>query len=323
MSNPVLKVEGLRIYIFTRAGVVKPVDGVDFSLYPGETLGLVGESGSGKSMTCLSIMRLLPKGGHIVGGKILLEGDDLTQKSERQMTLIRGRQIAMILQDPLMSLNPVVTIGNQVGESFLLDGVPRGARREKVIDVLRSVHIPAAADRLGSYPFQFSGGMRQRTSAAIAISRDPKVLIADEPTTSLDVTIQDQLLHLLKEIQDRTGMALILVTHDLGIAAEVCDRLAIMYAGRVVETGTVERIYREPSHPYTQALLKAIPSVGAKVRRLFQIDGEPPNPGDLPSGCSFHPRCPKTVEVCSLRYPPRVPIADGYAACWLLKGGEE
>jgi oligopeptide/dipeptide ABC transporter ATP-binding protein len=321
-DQPLLSVEGLKTHLFTRDGVVKAVDGVSFSLQIGEALGIVGESGSGKSMTCLSIMRLVPTGGQIVAGKILLEGDDLVKKSEKQMTRVRGKQVAMILQDPLMSLNPVLTVGYQVGESYLLDGVPRGARRDKTVEVLRQVNIPAAADRLRSYPFQFSGGMRQRTSAAIAISRGPKILIADEPTTSLDVTIQDQLLQLLKELREKLGMALILVTHDLGIAAEVCDRVAIMYAGRIVELGSVERVYAQPRHPYTEALLKAIPRLGAKVRRMFQIEGEPPNPVALPPGCSFHPRCPKAMDVCRQQYPPRTMLEnDGYAACWLLAEG--
>ena len=321
-SRPLLSVEGLKTHLFTRDGVVKAVDGVSFSLQTGEALGIVGESGSGKSMTCLSIMRLVPTGGQIVAGKILLEGDDLVKKSERQMTRVRGKKVTMILQDPLMSLNPVLTVGYQVGESYLLDGVPRSARRDKTVEVLRQVNIPAAADRLRSYPFQFSGGMRQRTSAAIAISRGPKILIADEPTTSLDVTIQDQLLQLLKELQQRLGMALVLVTHDLGIAAEVCDRVAIMYAGRIVELGSVERVYAHPRHPYTEALLKAIPRLGAKVHRMFQIDGEPPNPVALPPGCSFHPRCPKAMDICRKQYPPRTPLGDdGYAACWLLAEG--
>ena len=319
-DQAVLTVEGLKTHIFTRDGVVKAVDGVSFALGAGESLGLVGESGSGKSMTCLSIMRLLPKGGRIVAGRVVLEGHDLTTKSNREMTRIRGKQIAMVLQDSLMSLNPVFTIGNQVGEAFFLDGVPHGSIRARTVDVLRSVQIPAAADRLHSYPFQFSGGMRQRTAAAIAIARGPKVLIADEPTTSLDVTIQDQLLQLLKEIQEQTEMSLILVTHDLGIAAEICDRVAIMYGGRIVEIGSVERVYTNPRHPYTQALLKAIPRLGAKAHRLFQIDGEPPNPIALPAGCAFHPRCMKATDICRRTYPPQTQIGgDGYAACWLLQ----
>jgi oligopeptide/dipeptide ABC transporter ATP-binding protein len=239
------------------------------------------------------------------------------------MTAIRGKKIGMILQDPLMSLNPVFTIGDQVGESFRLDKLRGATVKRKSIDVLSSVNIPSAAERLGSYPFQFSGGMRQRTAAAIAISRSPKLLIADEPTTSLDVTIQDQFLKLLKEMQRKNNMALILVTHDMGIVAETCDRVAVMYAGRIVEMGSVIRVFENPGHPYTQALMQAIPRLDRKSRRLFQIDGEPPNPAKLPSGCYFHPRCFKVMDICHTEYPPLFNIGDdGYAACWLLKKGD-
>jgi len=323
-NEDLLVVEDLKTYFFTKAGIVKAVDGVSFTVKFGEALGIAGESGCGKSITCASIMQLLPKpAGRIVGGKIIFDGEDLLTKSEADMIAIRGKKIGMILQDPLMSLNPVYTIGNQVGESFQLDKVRGALVKQKSINVLSSVKIPSAAERLGSYPFQFSGGMRQRTSAAIAIARAPKLLIADEPTTSLDVTIQDQFLKLLKEMQRNNNMALIMVTHDLGIVAEVCDRVAIMYAGRIVETGTVARVYENPGHPYTQALMHAIPRLDRKARRLFQIEGEPPNPAKLPSGCYFHPRCPKVIDICHNEYPPTVPMGnDGYAACWLLKKGD-
>ena len=225
----------------------------------------------------------------------------------------------MILQDPLMSLNPVYTIGSQVAEAFQLDKIKQ-AVRQRVIDVLSSVKIPSPAERFDSYPFQFSGGMRQRTAAAIAIARNPRLLIADEPTTSLDVTIQAQFLKLLKEIQQKKNMALILVSHDLSIVAEICDRVAIMYAGRIVESGTVNRVYENPGHPYTQALMQAIPRLGQKISRLFQIKGEPPNPVKLPNGCYFHPRCHKAMDICREEYPPQFNIGeDGYAACWLLE----
>jgi oligopeptide/dipeptide ABC transporter ATP-binding protein len=238
------------------------------------------------------------------------------------MTKWRGKKISMILQDPLMALNPVYTIGDQVAESFRLDKI-KHAIRQHVVDVLTSVRIPSAAERLGSFPFQFSGGMRQRTAAAIAIARSPKLLIADEPTTSLDVTIQAQFLKLLKELQRNNNMALIMVTHDLSIVAEVCDRVAIMYAGRIVENGSVKRIFENPAHPYTQALMQAIPRIGKKQKRLFQIKGEPPNPADLPTGCYFHPRCHKVMDICRTEYPPVFNIGeDGSAACWLLKEGK-
>jgi oligopeptide/dipeptide ABC transporter ATP-binding protein len=323
IKDALLSVEDLKTYFYTNLGVVKAVDGVSFSVKPGEALGLAGESGCGKSVTCLSIIRLVPKpAGRIVGGKVIFEGEDLLTRDEKEMRHWRGKEIGMILQDPLMSLNPVYTIGSQVAEAFQLDKIKRGVK-QRVIDVLCSVNIPSAAERLDSYPFQFSGGMRQRTAAAIAIARSPKLLIADEPTTSLDVTIQAQFLSLLKEIQRQNNMALILVSHDLSIVAEICDRVAIMYAGRIVESGTVKRVYEKPGHPYTQALMQAIPRLGQKQPRLFQIKGEPPNPARLPTGCYFHPRCYKAMDICRDEYPPMFDIGeDGYAACWLLKKGE-
>ena len=326
MPENLLEVIDLRTYFFTRWGVVKAVDGVSFSVKKGETFGLVGESACGKTVTCLSILRLVPEpAGRIVGGQILLQSDDLVKKRAAEMRKVRGSKITMILQDPLMSLNPVYTIGNQVSESFRLEGgkIDRRSIRQKVVDVLKSVKIPSAERRLKDYPFQFSGGMRQRTAAAISIARSPKLLIADEPTTSLDVTIQDQFLRLLKEMQLQNDMGLILVTHDLGIVAESCDRVAIMYAGKIVENGSVKRIFEMPSHPYTQALMQALPKIGSKRKRLYQIEGEPPNLSKLPPGCSFHPRCPQAMDICRVEYPSDFPLDDGaHAACWLLKKGE-
>lgn len=322
-EDNLLTVEDLKTYFSTKAGVVKAVDGISLTVKRGEALGLAGESGCGKSITCLSILRLVPEpAGRIVSGRILFQGEDLVHKDEKEMEKLRGKKIAMILQDPLMSLNPVYTIGNQVAESFRLEGdkIGRAAIRQKVVKVLNSVKIPSAERRLRDYPFQFSGGMRQRTAAAIAISRSPKLLIADEPTTSLDVTIQDQFLRLLKEMQRQKNMGLILVTHDLGIVAESCDRVAIMYAGKIVENGSVRRIFENPSHPYTQALMKALPKIGIRRKRLYQIEGEPPNLLKLPPGCSFHPRCSQAMEICRSVYPHAFSINDGgYAACWLLK----
>lgn len=292
MEKILLSVEGLKTHCFTKAGLVRAVDGVSFSVNRGEALGIVGESGCGKSMTCASIVRLVPQpAARIVAGRIMLEGDDLLTKSESEMREIRGKKIAMILQDPLMSLNPVYTIGNQVSETFRLHGekVSRSSIRQKVIDVLTRVKIPSAEQRLRDYPFQFSGGMRQRTVAAMAIAGEPKLLIADEPTTSLNVTIQDQFLRLLKEMQREIRMGLILVTHDLGIVAETCDRIVIMYAGKIVETGDVKDVFKSPVHPYTEALLAALPRLGQRRKRLFQIEGEPPHLLNLPRAAASGP----------------------------------
>ena len=313
-----LSVENLKTYFFTRAGVVKAVDGVTFSVNAGEALGIAGESGSGKSITCLSIVRLVPKpAGRIVAGRILFQGEDILLKKEEEMKDWRGKIIAMISQDPLTCLNPVFTIGNQVGEAFKLEGDRR--RRtitQRVIDILNRVNIPSVERRLTDYPFQFSGGMRQRVLAAMAIARGPKLLIADEPTTSLDVTIQLQFLRLLKGMQRQANMGLILVTHDLGIVAKTCDRVAIMYAGRIVETGPVEKVYHQPAHPYTDALMKALPKLGRKGKRLYQIEGEPPNLLNLPPGCSFSPRCPKVMDICRSRAAPEG-LWPGRMAIWV------
>ncbi|MCT7376725.1 ABC transporter ATP-binding protein [Chelativorans salis] len=323
---PLLSVEDLRTYCYTRAGVVKAVDGVRFALERGDSLGLVGESGSGKSMTCNSILRLLPKpAARTVGGRVLWDGRDLLTLSEREMRRVRGREIGMILQDPLISLNPVFTIANQVGEPFRLRGAAKGRSdlREKVLDVLRQVHIPSPEARLSQYPFEFSGGMRQRTVAAIALAGSPGLLIADEPTTSLDVTIQDQFLRLLRELQEKTGMALILVTHDLGIVAETCNKVAVMYAGKIVEFGDVRQVLTSPAHPYTEALLKALPVPGTRQKRLYQISGEPPNLLDPPAGCAFEPRCHRAMQACKKARPPIKRLSDGrQAACLALEAGE-
>ncbi len=324
-QESLLSVENLKTHFFTRAGVVKAVDGVSFYVNRGEALGIVGESGSGKSITCFSIVRLVPQpAGRTIAGKVIFEGEDLLTKDEREMRQYRGKKIAMILQDPLMSLNPVYSIGNQVSEVFRLEGdkTAKTAIRDKVIDVLRRVRIPSAERRLHDYPFQFSGGMRQRVVAAMAIARQPKLLIADEPTTSLDVTIQDQFLRLLREMQLQTNMGLIFVTHDLAIVAENCDRVAIMYAGKIVESGAVKEIYAGPAHPYTQALLQALPKLGSQRKRLYQIEGEPPNLLRLPPGCGFSPRCPRVMDICKAEYPPMIPVnASRSAACWLLDRG--
>ena len=309
---PLLVVDDLRTHFYTRRGVTKAVDGVSFTLDAGETLALVGESGSGKSVTCLSLVRLVPEpAGRIVGGRVLLNGEDLMQKSAAQMRRVRGKQIAMVLQDPMTSLNPALTIGTQIREVVRLhQGLRRRALRDRVLDALQRLRISAADTRLGQYPHQFSGGMRQRVSSAIALSCAPQLLIADEPTTSLDVTIQAQYLDLLKEVQASAGVAVILVTHDFGIVAANADRVAVMYAGKIVEMGSTLQVFNHPSHPYTQALLRCLPDVGLRGHELVEIGGQPPDLARLPVGCPFAPRCPERMAVCDEAFPPTVPVAS-------------
>jgi oligopeptide/dipeptide ABC transporter ATP-binding protein len=313
---PLLEVEELRTHFFTRRGVIKAVDGVSFTLHAGETLALVGESGSGKSVTCLSLVRLVPEpAGRIVGGRVMFEGEDLLRKTAAEMRWVRGKQIAMVLQDPMTSLNPALTIGTQVAEVVRLHQGLRGpSLRDRILEALRRLHIPAAEARLGHYPHQLSGGMRQRVSSAIAMSCAPRLLIADEPTTSLDVTIQAQYLELLKEVQAQSGVAIILVTHDFGIVAANADRVAVMYAGQIVEMGSTEQVFDTPSHPYTQALLRCLPSVELKRQQLVEIGGQPPDLAQLPPGCPFAPRCVKRQPVCLEAYPPTVTIQSGHIA---------
>ena len=315
----VLDVQDLRTYFYTNWGVVKAVDGVSFRLHRGETLGIVGESGCGKSVTSLSIMRLVPSPpGQIVGGQVMLEDQDILQYNERDMHEVRGAKIAMVLQDPMTALNPVFSINSQVGESLRIHKQLRGrALKDQVIEMLRRVRIPAPETRVRDYPHEFSGGMRQRVVGAIGISADPLVLIADEPTTSLDATVQAQYLRLLKDLQDETGVAIIFVTHDFGIVAKMCDRVAVMYAGKIVEEGDVRQIFNNPSHPYTEALINSVPKMEEKAETLYSIPGQPPPLWDLPEGCSFAPRCPHVHDRCS-EYPPVFELAEGQtAACWL------
>jgi len=318
---PILKVENLRTYFRTRWGEVKAVDGVNFELRKGETLGIVGESGSGKSVTMLSMMRLIPMPpGRIVEGSITLDGEDLLQLSESEMSKVRGSKIALIIQDPMTSLNPVLSIGNQVTEAIRIhQDIPKRSVMEKALEVLRKVNIPAAESRIRDYPHQMSGGMRQRVVGAIGISCQPMVLIADEPTTSLDVTIQAQYLKLLRDLQQESGLSLIFITHDFGIVAKMCDRVAVMYAGKIVEMGSVRDIFNVPSHPYTEALLASVPKMEEDVDRLYAIEGQPPLLHDLPVGCAFADRCPHVMDRCREEYPPEFPVAEGhYSACWRL-----
>jgi oligopeptide/dipeptide ABC transporter ATP-binding protein len=322
IGDVILEVDDLHTYCFTRWGVVKAVDGVSFSLREGEALGIVGESGCGKTMTALSLLRLLPRPvARIVKGSIRLEGDNLLDKSERQMRSIRGRRISMILQDPQTSLNPVFTIGNQLIEAIKIHhGGGHRSLVRRAIDGLKQVRVAAAERRVQDFPHQMSGGMKQRVVGAIAISCEPKVIIADEPTTSLDVTIQAQYLRLLREIQEATNLALIFITHDFGIVAKMCDRVMVMYAGRVVESGPVRAIFNHPCHPYTQALLHSVPSMDEDVERLDSIAGQPPALWDLPTGCRFAARCPYAEDRCRRDYPPAFTVGDGHtAACWKMQ----
>jgi oligopeptide/dipeptide ABC transporter ATP-binding protein len=321
MAPPVLDVRDLRTHLHTRWGTVRAVDGVSFTVDAGETLGLVGESGSGKSMTCLSIMRLTPKpAARTVGGEVRLDGDDLLGKSEREMTHIRGARMSMILQDPMSSLNPVFSIGMQVREPLIQHLRLRGAAlTERALALLTAVGIPSPATRMRAYPHQLSGGMRQRVVGAMAMSAPPRLLIADEPTTALDLTIQAQYLKLLKDLQRRHGLAMIFVTHNLGIVARMCDRVAVMYAGRIVESGAVRQIFNAPAHPYTRALLDSVPRLGAARRRLHAIDGQPPDGAALPPGCAFQPRCPEAIARCTTAAPPLSSAGEGHVgACWLI-----
>jgi oligopeptide/dipeptide ABC transporter ATP-binding protein len=321
IGDVILEVEDLHTYCFTRWGVVKAVDGVSFTLRQGEALGIVGESGCGKTMTALSLLKLQPRPvARIVKGAIRLQGENLVEKSEKEMRGIRGRRISMILQDPQTSLNPVFTVGNQLIEAIKIhhdDGRRSLARR--AIDSLKQVRVAAPERRVSDYPHQISGGMKQRVVGAIAISSEPRVIIADEPTTSLDVTIQAQYLRLLREIQEETNLALIFITHDFGIVAKMCDRVMVMYAGRSVETGPVREIFNRPSHPYTQALLRSVPTMDEDVERLASISGQPPALWDLPGGCRFAARCEYVEDRCRREYPPAYRVSEGHsAACFRL-----
>jgi oligopeptide/dipeptide ABC transporter ATP-binding protein len=322
MTEPLLRVSGLRTVYSAFGGtrLVRAVEDVSFTIGRGETLGLVGESGSGKTTTCLSILRLLPRGARIEGGQVLLGGQDLMTLSDGAMEDVRGGRIAMILQDPMASLNPVFSVGEQVGEPAYFHRAQRGAAlRERVTDLLRAVRIPSPEVRRNEFPHQMSGGMRQRVVGAIALAGEPELIIADEPTTNLDVTIQAQYLDMLKDLQQRTGVALLFITHNLGIVARMCDRVAVMYGGRIVEQGPVREIFDDPRHPYSQALLRSIPKIGSK-EPLYAIPGQPPDLASLPAGCAFAPRCSEAMERCTSETPPNLVIgAEREARCWLLE----
>ncbi|MEZ5158865.1 MAG: ABC transporter ATP-binding protein [Candidatus Nanopelagicales bacterium] len=322
MSEHLLDVDDLYVEFRTRDGVAKAINGVSYTLDAGETLAVLGESGSGKSVTAQTIMGILDMPpGFITGGRILYNGKDLLTMPEAERQKIRGAEIAMIFQDSLSALNPVFTVGDQIAEMFQVHrGMSKKEGMAKAVDLMEQVRIPAAKDRVKDYPHQFSGGMRQRIMIAMAISLDPKVLIADEPTTALDVTVQAQIMDLLKDLQRERNMGMILITHDLGVVAGVADKIAVMYAGRIVESANVWDLYAKPAHPYTQGLLDSMPRVDSKGEELYAIKGLPPSLLALPPGCNFNPRCPHRRERCVREVPPTEEVAENHtAACFFWK----
>ena len=325
-TKDVLTVNNLHTYFYNRWGTVKAVDGVSFSVKAGETLGIVGESGCGKTMTASSLLRLNPQpASRIIEGEIVLDGDDILQYPDNQMRNVRGRKISMILQDPQTSLNPVYTIGNQLVEALTHrtdETAKEKGLRELAQQALRDVRVAAPERRLLDFPHQMSGGMKQRVVGAISISCAPNVLIADEPTTALDVTIQLQYLKLLKELQESSGMAMLFITHDFGVVAKICDRVAVMYAGRIVEMGPVREIFDNPAHPYTQALIGSVPKMVSTSERLSTIEGQPPSLSDLPDGCRFAERCALADDRCRSEYPKVYDISASHtASCWKATPG--
>ena len=320
-----LNIEDLSIYYITEAGETKAVNNLNLKLGKGETLGFVGETGAGKTTTALGIMRLVPNPpGKIVSGKISFDGEDILSKTEKEMQEIRGNKISMIFQDPMTSLNPVMTVGEQIGEVLALhQNLKKEELKEKTAQMLETVGIKR--ERINDYPHQFSGGMKQRVVIAMALACNPMLIIADEPTTALDVTIQAQVLELMIELQNKYKTSMIMITHDLGIVAEICDHVAIMYAGSVIEYGTVEKLYTDPKHPYTKGLFASIPTLDADEESLHVIKGTPPNPVDLPTGCKFHPRCEFATERCKCEVPKMIDLDDSHCvSCFLFdKGGEK
>ena len=321
MADKLLVVKDLKTSFFTHVGEVQAVRGVSFELGVGEALGIVGESGSGKSVTSMSLMKLLQYPGKIKDGQVLFEGVDLAGKSEREMRKVRGNDIAMIFQDPMTSLNPVYTIGNQIIEAILEhQNVTKQQARQKAIKMLELVGIPSPESRLDNYPHEFSGGMRQRAMIAIALSCEPKLLIADEPTTALDVTIQAQILELMKDLKEKINTSIILITHDLGVVADLCSRIIVMYGGLIMEEGTASQIFYEPKHPYTIGLLKSIPKLHKKDKeRLIPIDGTPPDLVLPPTGCPFYARCDYAMKICQEQQPPYFSAGPGHRSmCWRM-----
>lgn len=318
MDAPLLEVQHLRVEFPTRSGVLTALDDVSFTVKAGEVLGVVGESGAGKSLTGASIIGLLEPPGRIAAGKILLNGKRIDNLSEDAMRRIRGKEIGAIFQDPLTSLNPLYTIGRQLAETIVTHlPLTWSQARNRAIELLEATGIPAARERIDHYPHQFSGGMRQRVVIALALAAEPRLVVADEPTTALDVSIQAQIIDLLKKLGREQGTAIILITHDMGVIAETADRVAVMYAGRIAEIGPVKHIIQTPSHPYTQGLMGSIPSLARTTERLVQIDGNMPRLTAIPPGCAFNPRCPKRMDICLNQRPELMPAAGSEAACWL------
>jgi len=318
-KEKLIDVSGLKTHFFTEEGVVKAVDGVDFEIYPGETIGIVGESGCGKSVTSLSIMRLVESPpGRIVDGSIMFDGDDIVNKNQKEMRKIRGNDISMIFQEPMTSLNPVYTVGDQISEAIILHkDVNKKEARKQAIDMLAKVGIPLPEQRVDEYPHQLSGGMRQRVMIAMALSCDPKLLIADEPTTALDVTIQAQILDLMNDLKQKFGMAIMMITHDLGVIAEVADRIAVMYAGKVMEYTDAVSLFKDPKHPYTWGLMHSIPRLDKSVEKLYAIPGMVPSPLDFPDGCKYNTRCELADEKCKKDEPPLEEVEEGHEVrCW-------
>jgi len=322
MSEKLLEIKNLTVHYITDDGTVRAVNGIDLSLDQGDTLGLVGETGAGKTTTALSILRLIPDPpGKIIDGEILFKGENILEKSDAEIRKIRGGQISMIFQDPMTALNPVLRVGDQIAEVIHLHGnCSRAEATERALKMLEMVGIPAA--RATEYPHQFSGGMKQRVVIAIALACTPQLLLADEPTTALDVTIQAQVLRMMTRLKEEVNTSMILITHDLGVVAETCNKVAIMYAGEIVETGSLQHIFNETAHPYTRGLFGSLPSLDKDVDRLQPIEGLMPDPANLPEGCKFHPRCPHATERCARECPGVTDLGGGHLVrCHLCEGG--
>ena len=319
-NKNLVEVKNLEVSFFTYAGEVKAVRGISYNLKPGEVMGIVGESGSGKSVSSYGLMGIIPEPGKVIGGRILFEGRDVTAMSEKELLKIRGKDISMIFQDPMTSLNPLFTIGNQIEESLRKHtSLDKDQRQKRMVELLTLVGINQPEKRLKQYPHEFSGGMRQRVMIAMALACDPKLLIADEPTTALDVTIQAQSLELLKELKDKIHMGIVFITHDLGVVSDICDSISVMYAGTIVESGSSDQIFYEPRHPYTWGLLASVPKIDTdEHQRLIPIEGNPVDLINPPKGCPFAPRCKHCMKICIDQAPPQCQVGEGHmAACWL------